>query len=108
MGGHCPAWHRPAAPRLTFLPLGPSHIAQVMEKVRSWGYKPREGGMYWSTYKASMRREGVWHRNMNEEMAEPVYRAVATEWCVWEAERVCRGRACGGLARWWLPAPARG
>jgi hypothetical protein len=53
-----------------------------MNKVRSWGLKPGEGGMYWSTYKASLRRDGVWNRNMNEEMAEPVYRAVATQWCV--------------------------
>eukprot|EP00951_Prasinocladus_malaysianus_P041670 scaffold494573_cov53-Prasinocladus_malaysianus.AAC.1 len=56
------------------------YAESVMATVRGWGNKPREGGMAWTTYKAHTRRGGVFRCNMNEEMAEPVYRSVSTYW----------------------------
>jgi len=38
------------------------------------------GSMHWATYKATVRRNGVFSINMNAELAEPVLRAVATHW----------------------------
>jgi len=34
----------------------------------------------WSTYKACTRRDGAWKIDMNAELAEPVFRAVSTQW----------------------------
>ncbi|KAH8048053.1 hypothetical protein JL720_15915 [Aureococcus anophagefferens] len=45
-----------------------------------WGGSRAEGGLHWATYKATLRRGGNWRQNFNEELAEPVYRAVATHW----------------------------
>mmetsp|Transcript_19729 Transcript_19729/g.54804 ORF Transcript_19729/g.54804 Transcript_19729/m.54804 type:complete len:1112 (-) Transcript_19729:310-3645(-) len=53
---------------------------EVMTTVQGWGRKPREGGMQWGTYKAHTRRDGVFRLDMNELMAEPVYRAVSSYW----------------------------
>ncbi|KAJ1493568.1 hypothetical protein T484DRAFT_2738861 [Baffinella frigidus] len=36
--------------------------------------------MHWGTYKATCRRHGVFRMDWNTEMAEPVFRAVSTEW----------------------------
>jgi hypothetical protein len=46
----------------------------------TWGGSRAEGGLHWATYKATLRRGGNWRQNFNEELAEPVYRAVATHW----------------------------
>ncbi|KAI5795262.1 hypothetical protein EDC01DRAFT_654675 [Geopyxis carbonaria] len=55
-----------------------------------WGRKvdrsnPPAGGYYWSTYKAIVRRNGAYtngngHHNFNERLAEPVVKAIATNW----------------------------
>jgi len=37
-------------------------------------------GMHWATYKACTRRGGSWKVDMNAELAEPVFRAVSTQW----------------------------
>jgi len=50
---------------------------EVVNIVKSWGVHKN---MHWATYKAHCRRDGEYSRNMNEEMAEPVYRAVSTYW----------------------------
>ena len=46
----------------------------------AWGGSRADGGLHWATYKATLRRGGNWRQNFNEELAEPVYRAVATHW----------------------------
>ena len=59
-----------------------------------WGGSRAEGGLHWATYKATLRRGGNWRQNFNEELAEPVYRAVATHW----------EKAMVDKARWGLDA----
>jgi hypothetical protein len=39
-----------------------------------------EGGLHWGTYRATVRRNGAFRINMNEQLAEPVFRAVSTYW----------------------------
>ncbi|KAJ1455279.1 hypothetical protein M885DRAFT_520603 [Pelagophyceae sp. CCMP2097] len=53
-----------------------------------WG-----GTMHWATYKATLRRGGAWKIDMNEELAEPVFRAIATHW-----EKALVDRSHKGLA----------
>jgi hypothetical protein len=45
-----------------------------------WGRGQREGGMHWATYKATVRRNGEFRLNMNEELTAPVFRAVSVQW----------------------------
>ncbi|KAF2161710.1 hypothetical protein M409DRAFT_69524 [Zasmidium cellare ATCC 36951] len=51
-----------------------------------WGARKDEGGLYWSTYKATVRRSGVYtsasagHRDFNGELTEPLYKHLATAW----------------------------
>jgi len=44
------------------------------------GWYAGPGKMHWATYKATCRRGGVFRRDWNAEMAEPLFRAVSTEW----------------------------
>ncbi|KAH8118439.1 hypothetical protein DFH11DRAFT_1849817 [Phellopilus nigrolimitatus] len=36
--------------------------------------------MHWATYRATLRREGVWRRNINEELVTPMTRHIASSW----------------------------
>jgi hypothetical protein len=45
----------------------------------SWSRNPG-GGLHHGTYAASCRRSGNWRVNMNEALAEPVFRAVSVAW----------------------------
>ena len=36
--------------------------------------------MHWATYRATVRRDGEFRLNMNEELTEPVFRAVSVQW----------------------------
>ncbi|KAE8844038.1 hypothetical protein HRS9122_05141 [Pyrenophora teres f. teres] len=51
----------------------------------AWGYKD-QGGLVWSTYKAVVRRDGVYHsasaghRDFNSDLVEPILKRLATPW----------------------------
>ncbi|KAJ4348698.1 uncharacterized protein N0V89_010076 [Didymosphaeria variabile] len=51
----------------------------------SWGYRD-QGGLYWATYKATVRRGGVYHspksghRDFKAELLDPIIRKLATGW----------------------------
>ncbi|KAL5487951.1 hypothetical protein ACEPAI_6059 [Sanghuangporus weigelae] len=36
--------------------------------------------MYWSTYRATLRRDGIWRRNLNEELVSPMTKTIASSW----------------------------
>ncbi|KAL5530325.1 hypothetical protein ACEPAF_6582 [Sanghuangporus sanghuang] len=36
--------------------------------------------LYWSTYRATLRRDGVWRRNLNEELISPMTKTIASSW----------------------------
>ena len=54
---------------------------------RGWSAHRSEGGLHWATYRATVRRDGEFRINMNEQLSEPVFRAVSTYW-----ERVFVGK----------------
>jgi len=52
----------------------------AVETAAKWGISVNEGGLHWATYKATTRRHGVFRINMNEQLVEPIFKAVATQW----------------------------
>jgi len=60
---------------------------EALSTAEKWGAKQSQGGLHWATYKACLRRLGVWRIEMNEELAEPIFKAVSTGW-----ERVFIGK----------------
>ncbi|KAI0538109.1 hypothetical protein GGR58DRAFT_513346 [Xylaria digitata] len=51
----------------------------------SWGECRAKGGLFWSTYKATVRREGVYSgasgpRDFNQELFDPISRGLVTGW----------------------------
>jgi hypothetical protein len=36
--------------------------------------------MHWATYRAILRRHGEWHRNLNEELLNPMTKQIASSW----------------------------
>ena len=54
--------------------------ASVSAIVRSWSKSPQNGGINWSTYKATFRRLGEWRINFNEMISEPIMSAAASGW----------------------------
>lgn len=51
----------------------------------SWGAPRSAGGLYWATYKATCRRNGVYsgasgNRDFNAELLEPISKQLATGW----------------------------
>ncbi|KAJ3577378.1 hypothetical protein NPX13_g3190 [Xylaria arbuscula] len=63
----------------------PSAIDEAPETAYSWGAPRAEGGLFWATYKATVRRQGVYHgasgfRDFNQELFEPISRRLATGW----------------------------
>ncbi|KAL5527490.1 hypothetical protein ACEPAG_6281 [Sanghuangporus baumii] len=36
--------------------------------------------MHWSTYRATLRRDGIWRRNLNEELVSPMTKMIASSW----------------------------
>jgi len=76
----------------------PTAINAAVETASRWGAHRSQGGLCWSTYKATCRRNGVFngtagHRDFNEELFEPVSRQIATGW-----ERAFQRRVPGILA----------
>lgn len=53
---------------------------EAMGKVQSWGSTYTTGGLHWATYKATIRRNGKFRIDMNDELAEPILSAVSTRW----------------------------
>jgi hypothetical protein len=50
-----------------------------------WGAPRNLGGLFWATYKATVRRQGVFQgasgsRNFNVELTDPLYRELGTPW----------------------------
>ncbi|CAK4034253.1 Hypothetical predicted protein [Lecanosticta acicola] len=50
-----------------------------------WGARKDEGGLLWSTYRATVKRNGVFAgasgaRDFNAELTEPIYKQIATNW----------------------------
>lgn len=63
----------------------PSAIEDAPDTAYSWGAPRGEGGLYWSTYKATVRRQGVYSgasgpRDFNQELFDPISRNLATGW----------------------------
>ncbi|KAI0417897.1 hypothetical protein F5X98DRAFT_363421 [Xylaria grammica] len=63
----------------------PSAIEAAPDTAYSWGAPRALGGLYWATYKATVRRQGVYSgasgpRDFNQELFEPISRRLATSW----------------------------
>lgn len=63
----------------------PSAIEDAGETAYSWGAPRSEGGLFWATYKATVRRQGVYQgasgfRDFNQELFEPISRPLAAGW----------------------------
>jgi hypothetical protein len=63
----------------------PKAVEEAVPTVTSWGAPKAMGGLVWSTYKATCRRNGVFHgasgpRDFNEELFAPISTHLATDW----------------------------
>lgn len=71
-----------------FSKFGPAIQAAVNDAVGTstgWGAKKHEGGLLWATYRATVRRNGVFAgaagpRDFNSELGAPIYKQLATAW----------------------------
>ncbi|KAI0964750.1 hypothetical protein F4678DRAFT_486458 [Xylaria arbuscula] len=66
----------------TSMPLA---IEAAPDTAYSWGAPRGEGGLFWATYKATVRRQGVYSgasgpRDFNQELFDPISRNLATGW----------------------------
>ncbi|KAI1302789.1 hypothetical protein F5Y03DRAFT_396306 [Xylaria venustula] len=66
----------------TSMPLA---IEAAPDTAYSWGAPRGEGGLFWATYKATCRRQGVYcgaagPRDFNQELFDPISRNLATGW----------------------------
>lgn len=60
-------------------------ITAAPKTAAGWGAHKSEGGLYWATYKATVRRDGLYSgasgpRDFNAELIEPITRKLATGW----------------------------
>ncbi|KAI0456489.1 hypothetical protein F5B21DRAFT_467908 [Xylaria acuta] len=63
----------------------PSAIEAAPDTAYSWGAPRSEGGLFWATYKATVRRQGVYSgasgpRDFNQDLFDPISRNLATGW----------------------------
>ncbi|KAI0876004.1 hypothetical protein GGS24DRAFT_453177 [Hypoxylon argillaceum] len=63
----------------------PSAIESAPTTAYSWGAPRSEGGLFWATYKATVRRQGVYSgasgpRDFNQDLFDPISRNLATGW----------------------------
>lgn len=61
----------------------PKAIRDAVNTASGWGAHKSMGGMYWATYKATVRRQGVYSgasgpRDFNQELFDPISRDLAT------------------------------
>ncbi|PIB00380.1 hypothetical protein CB0940_01806 [Cercospora beticola] len=66
-------------------PAVQSAITEAEPKAQSWGLPKSAGGLHWGTYRATVRRSGVFSgsagpRDFNADLTEPIYRQLATTW----------------------------
>ncbi|KAM3415957.1 hypothetical protein BST61_g9447 [Cercospora zeina] len=66
-------------------PAVQSAITEALPKAESWGLPQSAGGLHWGTYRATVRRSGVFSgsagpRDFNSDLTEPIYRQLATIW----------------------------
>jgi hypothetical protein len=59
--------------------------AQALSTAQGWGAHRAEGGLHWGTYKATVRRSGVYcgaagARDFNQELVEPMTKLIASGW----------------------------
>lgn len=62
-----------------------SAVKDAVPTSAGWGAPRPQGGLFYATYKATVRRSGVFagaagHRDFNGELAEPLYKHLATAW----------------------------
>ncbi|KAL5121484.1 hypothetical protein ACEQ8H_000556 [Pleosporales sp. CAS-2024a] len=61
-------------------------IQAAPETASKWGAHKSDGGLYWGTYKAIVRRDGRYHsataghRDFNAELVDPIVKKLATGW----------------------------
>lgn len=61
-------------------------ISSAPTTAQSWGHTKEAGGLHYMTYKALVRRGGVYqsatagHRDLNEELLDPIVQQLATRW----------------------------
>ncbi|KAI3323344.1 hypothetical protein HD806DRAFT_496329 [Xylariaceae sp. AK1471] len=63
----------------------PSAVQAAPDTAYSWGAHRSEGGLFWATYKATVRRNGVYSgasgpRDFNQDLFDPISRNLATGW----------------------------
>ncbi|KAH6648251.1 hypothetical protein BKA67DRAFT_522596 [Truncatella angustata] len=63
----------------------PRAVHDAINTASGWGAHRSMGGMYWATYKATVRRNGVYSgasgpRDFNQELFDPISRDLATGW----------------------------
>lgn len=57
----------------------------AVDTAKGWGASPLDGGLYWSTYRATVLHRGVYkgsagERNFNDELYQPISRHLAPGW----------------------------
>lgn len=61
-------------------------IRSAPETARGWGAHKTEGGLYWGTYKATVRRNGQYHsataghKDFNADLVSPIIKRLASHW----------------------------
>ncbi|KAK5125406.1 hypothetical protein LTR85_000515 [Meristemomyces frigidus] len=68
-----------------FAPAVRSAADSAIPTSAGWGAHKNDGGLYWATYKATVRRNGVYQgaaglRDFNSELSEPIYKQLASTW----------------------------
>ncbi|KAI1408718.1 Dynamin family-domain-containing protein [Hypoxylon sp. FL1857] len=63
----------------------PEAVNAALDTANGWGAPRAQGGMFWATYKATVRRKGVYHgaagpHDFNQELFDPISRNLATGW----------------------------
>ena len=69
----------------TFNQTIPLAVNSAVDTASGWGAHRSQGGLYWATYKATVRRDGVFSgasgsRDFNAELFDPILRNLATGW----------------------------
>ncbi|KAI1640119.1 hypothetical protein F4809DRAFT_562582 [Biscogniauxia mediterranea] len=91
----------------TFDAFIPFAVDAAVDTAAGWGARREMGGLFWATYKATVRRNGVYAgasglRDFNQELFEPISRNLANEW-----ERAFQRRLPAVLSQFANEAKAR-
>lgn len=69
-----------------FAPAVHAAATEALPRAQAWGAHKSDGGLYWSTYKATTRRSGVFAgaaggaRDFNADLSEPIYKQLGGAW----------------------------